>query len=76
MLPDGLSLTAEFWEDKDDHSQGTHQRAVRMVRLIHDHTKQPRLVPVGFKPDDECQDGYAVKLMNTSDYSNFKQFSI
>ena len=76
MLPDGLSLRAEFWEDQDDHSKGTHQRAVRMIRLIHDDTNQPRLVPVEFKHDLECDEGYAVKLTNMSDYSNFKQISV
>ena len=76
MLPDGLSLRAEFWEDEEDHSKGTHQRAVRMVRLIHDDTNQPRLVPVEFKHDDECDEGNAVKLINMSDYSNFKQISV
>ena len=76
MLPDGLALTAEFWRDTDDHSKGTHERAVRMVRLIHDDTNQPRLVPVEFKHDLECEEGYAVKLINMSDYGNFKQFSV
>ena len=76
MLPDGLALTAEFWRDTDDHSKGTHERAVRMVRLIHDDTNQPRLMPVEFKHDLECEEGCAVKLINMSDYGNFKQFSV
>ena len=76
MLPDGTGLRGEFWRDEDDHSQGTHQKDVRMVRFLHDDNNQPRLVPVGFKPDDECEDGYAVKLINMSDYSNFKRFFI
>ena len=76
MLPDGTGLRGEFWRDENDHSQGTHQKDVRMVRFLHDDNNQPRLVPVGFKPDDECEDGYAVKLINMSDYSNFKQISV
>ena len=76
MLPDGTGLRGEFWRDENDHSQGTHQKDVRMVRFLHDDNNQPRLVPVGFKPDDECEDGYAVKLANMSDYSNFKRFFI
>ena len=75
MLPDGIGLYAEFWKDKDDHSQGTHTRVVRMVRFLHDATKHPRLVPVDFVDDDECEGGYAVKLANMSSYDNFKQFS-
>ena len=47
-----------------------------MVRLIHDDTNQPRLMPVEFKHDLECDEGYAVKLTNMSDYSNFKQISV
>ena len=75
MLPDGIGLYAEFWKDKDDHSQGTHQRTVRMVRILHDATNQPRVVPVDFEPDLQCEEGYAVKLANMSSYNNFKQFS-
>ena len=74
MLPDGMGLRAEFWHDQDDHSQGTHQQEVRMVRFLHDAKSQPRLVPVDLEADDECEGGYAVKLLNISNYPNFKQF--
>ena len=75
MLPDGVGLRAEYWEDEDDHSQGTVKQDVRMVRFLHDATNQPRLVPVEFKPDLGCEEGRAVKLASMSSYSNFKQFS-
>lgn len=65
-VPEGTNMQARFWADKDDHSKGTFERSVTLVR----YTAQGHMEPVEF----EGSDGDHVQWKNTADWSNFKQF--
>lgn len=79
-LPKAAGLNAEFWNDADDHSQGTFEQNVHLVRAVDDGFGRPYLQAVDAKinhvPTDmngETRHQFAFK--DLAAYNNFKCFS-
>ena len=68
-LPQDMNLQAEFWKNKDEHSEGTFERNVRMLRFSVDEDGDQVIQAVDIGETDGM-----LTFKEVSEWNNFKRF--